>query len=292
MEPFQPFLIALLVLLVGCLRASPATEGSGTPGAPARAGGHRRRRAAHAVAPGGHRRSLDPAGARAAVRARTCSSWRRPSVPSRRRGGDRPDVASGATPRQRWSSSPASAWSSSWLPSVGLGAPDQTPSPTEALAAATEGPTPEATLAAIGRGRLLPLPTRVEVGPADRGADTDAAGHRDASTDAAGGACDPEADTATDRQAQAQGDAEADPEADADPGPHRAISAVRFQGGLPVAFDSTSRYAKRYAWDFDGDGIVERREPDPHLLRLGRLSRLADGPQRLGIGHGHEVHRP
>jgi hypothetical protein len=34
-----------------------------------------------------------------------------------------------------------------------------------------------------------------------------------------------------------------------------------FQGGLTVGFDSTSRYATSYAWDFDGDGTSGAADP-------------------------------
>ncbi len=148
-------------------------------------------------------------------------------------------------------------------PSVGLGAPDQTPSPTEALAAATEGPTPEATLAAIGLV-LLPLPTRVEIGlPTEAPTPTLPVTATPAPTQRAARAT-PRPTPRPTAKPKPKATPKPTPKPTPIPDPIARFSCS-FQGGLRVAFDSTSRYAKRYAWDFD-DGTSSSSADPTHTF--------------------------
>jgi hypothetical protein len=142
------------------------------------------------------------------------------------------------------------------LPAVGQPAPPPSALPTEAAALASVPPTAVPTQAAIALAPS-PLPTRVEIAlPTAEPTPTLPV-------------------TATPKPTQQTRIAAATPKPTAKPKPKAtpkptpkptpipdpiARFSCTFQGGLTVAFDSTSRYAKSYAWDFQ-DGASSAADP-------------------------------
>ena len=145
------------------------------------------------------------------------------------------------------------------LPASGQEAPDQTAAPSTALAAADVVPTAEATMA-IG---LVPLalPTRVAIDlPTEAPTPTLPVTATPAPTQRAA----PPATSRPTPRPTAKPKPKATPKPTPKPTPIPAPIArfsCSFQGGLKVAFDSTSKYAKRYAWEFDDGSSSSSADP-------------------------------
>jgi PKD domain-containing protein len=148
------------------------------------------------------------------------------------------------------------------MPASGLGAPDQTASPTAALAAATDVPTPEAAPLAIV---FVPLPTRVAVDlPTEAPTPTLPVTATPAPTQRAAARATPRPTPRPTAKPKPKATPRPTPKPTPIPDPVARFSCS-FQGGLRVAFDSTSRYAKRYAWDFD-DGTTSSSADPTHTF--------------------------
>ena len=89
-----------------------------------------------------------------------------------------------------------------------------------------------------------------------------------------------------DRQADTEADAQADPQAHPKPTPIPAPIAkftCSFQGGLTIAFNSTSKYAKTFHWEFFGDGNVVDRRSDAYVPAILARNRHVDRHQQVRV---------